>query len=57
VPVGFGQVRTAKQLPVLTLVSGYSRWASAVLIPTRNAEDRLAGWWQLIAGLGGVPPL
>jgi transposase len=57
VPVGFGQVRTAKQLPVLTMVSGYSRWASAVLIPTRNAEDLFAGWWQLIAGLGGVPRL
>jgi len=37
-PVGFGQVRTAKQLPVLTLVSGYSRHAGAVLVPSRNAE-------------------
>ena len=52
-PVGFGQVRTAKQLPVLTMVSGYSRWASAVLIPTRNAEDLFAGWWQLISGRWG----
>jgi transposase len=57
VPVGCGQVRTAKQLPVLTMVSGYSRWASAVLIPTRNAGDLFAGWWQLIAGLGAVPRL
>jgi transposase len=56
-PVGSGQVRTAKQLPVLTMVSGYSRWASAMLIPTRNAEDLFAGWWQLIAGLGAVPRL
>jgi len=56
-PVGFGQVRTAKQLPVLTLVSGYSRWAGAVLIPSRNAEDLYAGWWQLIQGLGAVPRL
>jgi transposase len=56
-PVGSGQVRTAKQLPVLTMVPGYSRWASAVLIPTRNAEDLFAGWWQLIAGLGAVPRL
>jgi transposase len=44
-PVGFGQVRTAKQLPVLTMVTGYSRWLSAVLIPTRSAEDLFAGWW------------
>src|SRR5271157_5171057 len=56
-PVGFGQVRTAKQLPVLTLVSGYSRHAGAVLIPSRNAEDLYAGWWQLIQGLGAVPRL
>ncbi len=56
-PVGSGQVRTAKQLPVLTMVSGYSRWASAVLIPSRNAEDLFAGWWQLISALGAVPRL
>jgi transposase len=56
-PVGSGQVRTAKQLPVLTMVSGYSRWASAVLIPTRNAGDLFAGWWQLISALGAVPRL
>ena len=26
VPVGFGQVRRPTQLPVLTMVTGYSRW-------------------------------
>ena len=57
IPVGCGQVRTAKQLPVLTMVCGYSRWASAVLIPSRNAEDLYAGWWQLISQLGAVPRL
>jgi transposase len=54
-PVGFGQTRPPTQLPVLTMVCGYSRWAAAVLIPSRTAEDLLAGWWQLIAGLGSVP--
>ncbi|HEV2087930.1 MAG TPA: IS21 family transposase [Cryptosporangiaceae bacterium] len=54
-PVGFGQVRTASQLPVLTMVTGYARWDCAVLIPTRRAEDLYAGWWQLIEGLGAVP--
>lgn len=54
-PVGFGQTRTSKLLPVLTMVTGYSRWDSAVLVPSRRAEDLYAGWWQLIAGLGGVP--
>jgi transposase len=54
-PVGFGQTRTPTQLPVLTMVCGYSRWAAAVLIPSRAAEDLLAGWWQLLADLGAVP--
>jgi len=54
-PVGCGQVRTAKRLPVLTMASGYSRWLSAVLVPSRQAEDLFAGWWQLISALGAVP--
>jgi transposase len=55
VPVGFGQTRTATRLPVLVMVCGYSRWLSAVLIPSRSAEDLSAGWWQLLARLDGVP--
>jgi len=54
-PVGFGQSRTAKLLPVLTMVCGYSRFASAVLVPSRSAEDLYAGWWQLIEQLAMVP--
>lgn len=54
-PVGYGQVRTAKQLPVLTMVTGYSRWLSGLLVPTRAAEDLFAGWWGHIVGLGAVP--
>jgi transposase len=57
VPVGFGQVRAAKQLPVLTMVCGYSRWASALLVPSRCAEDLFAGWWAEIEALGAVPKL
>ena len=56
-PVGFGQVRTANQLPVLTMVTGYSRWLSAVLVPSRAHEELLAGWWQLISALEAVPRL
>ena len=55
IPVGFGQTRRPTQLPVLTMVTGYSRWLSAVLIPSRRAEDLFAGWWHLISGLGAVP--
>jgi transposase len=54
-PVGFGQARSASRLPVLVMVTGYARWLSARLIPSRAAEDLFAGWWQLIAQLGGVP--
>jgi transposase len=55
VAVGFGQTRSAKQLPVLTMVCGYSRWLLAMLLPSRCAEDLFAGWWRLITQLGAVP--
>jgi transposase len=55
VPVGFGQTRPASRLPVLVMVTGYARWLSARLIPSRVAEDLFAGWWQLIGELGAVP--
>jgi transposase len=55
VPVGCGQVRKPTQLPVLTMVTGYARWLTALLIPSRTAADLFAGWWQLISGLGAVP--
>ncbi len=37
------------------MVLGYSRWAAAMLIPSRAAPDLMAGWWQLIEGLVAVP--
>jgi O-antigen/teichoic acid export membrane protein len=55
VPVGFGQTRSPQQLPVLTMITGYSRWLSAMLIPSRNAGDLFAGLWQLLSTLGAVP--
>ena len=55
IPVGFGQVRTATQLPVLTMITGYARFGSALLIPSRSAEDLYAGWWRLLTRLGAVP--
>jgi transposase len=54
-PVGFGQTRSASRLPVLVMVTGYARWLSARLLPSRVAEDLFAGWWQLLQGLGAVP--
>jgi transposase len=55
IPVGWGQERTPAQLPVLTMVSGYSRWRGAVLVPTRGEEDLFTGWWQVLEQLGAVP--
>jgi transposase len=57
-PVGFGQTRKPTQLPVLTMVTGYSRWLSALLIPTRTAADLFAGCWcgtaRARSGVGAV---
>jgi O-antigen/teichoic acid export membrane protein len=55
IPVGFGQTRSALKLPVLTMISGYSRWLSAILIPSTKPEDLRAGSWQLLTRLGAVP--
>lgn len=52
VPLGFGQTGRP---PVLVMVSGYSRWLSAVMIPSRQSPDLLVGHWTLIAGWGRVP--
>jgi transposase len=54
-PVGFGQIRTATQLPVLTMITGYARWGLALLVPSRRPEDLYAGWWRLLQQLGAVP--
>ena len=52
IPVGLGQVA---RLPVLTMTSGYSRLPGAVMIPTRQAEDLIAGHWDVLSGWGAVP--
>lgn len=54
-PVGFGQTRTAKQLPVLTMVTGYARHVDGLLVASRAAGDLFAGWWRLLERLAGVP--
>lgn len=52
VPLGFGQTGRP---PVLVMVSAYSRVIGAVMIPSRQGPDLLAGHWALIAGWDGVP--
>ena len=52
VAVGSGQVARP---PVLVMVAGYSRWINAVMIPSRQAPDLIAGHWLLLQRLGAVP--
>ena len=52
VPLGFGQVARP---PVLVMVAGYSRCMDAVMLPSRQAPDLLAGHWFLLRRLGAVP--
>lgn len=55
VPVGHGQVAWgANALPVLTMTLAYSRYISAVMLPSRQACDLLAGMWAVICAQGAV---
>jgi len=56
IPVGFGQTRVTRQLPVLIMLTGSPRPVSAILLPTRHSADLFAGLWELFMGLGAVPP-
>lgn len=51
IPVAPGQER---MLPVLVMTCGFSRYTSAVMIPSRQGGDILAGMWQLIGQVGRV---
>jgi transposase len=52
VPLGFGQVGSP---PVLVMVSGYSRWLTGRMIPSRESADLIGGQWEVLCQLGGVP--
>lgn len=52
IPLGAGQWGSP---PVLVMVSGYSRVMAAVMIPSRQAADLIAGHWALLTGLGAAP--
>jgi transposase len=52
IPVGLAQ---AARFPVITGVTGYSRYAMARMIPSREAHDILSGQLALLLGLGAVP--
>lgn len=52
IPVGSGQQRV---LPVLVMTLGFSRFMTAVMIPSRLGGDILSGMWELICQLGRSP--
>ncbi|GAA3819964.1 IS21-like element ISMbo1 family transposase [Sphaerisporangium flaviroseum] len=54
VPLGAGHVASP---PVLVMVSGYSRWMMARMLPSRTAGDLFAGHWALLSQLGAVPKM
>jgi len=39
------------------MVAAFSGFIMAVLLPTRKTGDLVAGMWQLLSGLGGVPKM
>jgi transposase len=47
IPVGFGQ---EAMLPVLVMVAAFSRFIAAVMLPSRQTMDLVAGMWQLLTG-------
>jgi hypothetical protein len=42
-------------LPVLVMVAAFSRFTTAVMLPTRKTADLLLGMWHLLCQLGAVP--
>ncbi|WP_345313067.1 hypothetical protein [Gordonia alkaliphila] len=51
IPTGHGQTAI---LPVLVITLTFSKFLAAMMIPSRQAGDILAGMWELIAGIGTV---
>ncbi len=53
IPLGDGQVGSP---PVLVMVASFSRFITAVMLPSRTTPDLLAGMWFLLSGqLGAIP--
>lgn len=51
VPLGAGQVGSP---PVLVMIAGYSRMMFALMLPSRQAPDLIAGHWALLTSMGAV---
>lgn len=53
IAVGFGQ---EAMLPVLVMVAAFSRFIAAVMLPSRQSMDLVAGMWQLLSGSFAAVP-
>lgn len=53
IPIGDG---TKVMFPVLVMVASFSKFITAVMIPSRTTADLLAGMWRLLATQLGVVP-
>ena len=53
IPVGFGQ---QAMLPVLVMVAAFSRFIAAVMLPSRQTMDLVAGMWQPLSGSFAAVP-
>lgn len=53
IAVGFGQESI---LPVLVMVVAFSRFIAAVMLPSRQTMDLVAGMWQLLSGSFAAVP-
>lgn len=52
IPIGGGQVG---RFPVLVMVSAFSRYPVALMIPSRTSVDLVAGMWEAMKDFGAVP--
>lgn len=46
IPLGFGQFGTP---PVLVMVAAFSRFITAMMLPSKTTMDLVAGMWTLLA--------
>jgi transposase len=53
IAVGFGQ---EAMLPVLVMAAAFSRFIAAVMLPSRQTMDLVAGMWQLLLGSFAAVP-
>ncbi|MGW6413541.1 IS21 family transposase, partial [Streptomyces vinaceus] len=54
IPLGYGQ---SGRVPVLVMVSGYSRMITARMLPSKRTGDLIDGHWRLLTGWGAVPKM